>query len=104
MPQQTVNTTIRNQATGHANAEHANIYAHQNPSYARRQDFNTEPHTYESLSLYEISIEPSTNPAATNERVMDSISYHVNDLDEGTGGTYISVLDSTGDSYVTIED
>ena len=88
--------------------ELVNIYAHQNPSYAGHQAVNAEPHTYESLYLYEIPTEPAqvnNDTAVTNERIMDSSSFYVNDLDEGTGGTYVSVLDNTGDSqYVTIEE
>ena len=99
---------IRDQATGHATTEHANIHEHRNPLYAtRHQGVNVEPHTYESLSLYEIPIEPTqvnTNPALTNESIMDSSPYYVSDLDEGTGGTYVSVLDNTGDSYATIQE
>ena len=98
--------TIRDQATVHANTE-LNIFAHQNPSYARHQVVSSETtsdHTYERLSLYEIPIQVNTDTAVTTERIMDSSSFYgVNaDLDEGTGGTYVSVMDSTGDSYVTI--
>ena len=84
-------------------AEHVNIYTNQNPSYARTQDINAEPHTYETLSLYEIPIEPTQVNTMTNEIITDSDAYYISDLDEGTGGTYVSVLDNTGDSYVTIE-
>ena len=106
IPQHTVRTT-GDQATVHTTTEFANIFAHQNPSYAGHQAVSAEPHTYESLSLHEMPTEPTqvnTDIAVTNEGMMDSSSFYVNDLDEGTGGTYVSVLDNTGDSYVTIEE
>ena len=83
-----------------------------NPSYAaRHQVVSSETaadHIYERISLHDIPTEPTqgnTDTAVTTERIMDSSSFYINpDLDEGTGGTYVSVMDSTGDSYVTIHD
>ena len=58
------------------------------------------------FSLYEIPIQVNTDTAVTTERIMDSSSFYgINaNLDERTGGTgtYVSAMDSTGDSYVTI--
>lgn len=100
---------IQDQAIVHTNAGSVSILTRQNPSYSMRQEVNAEPHEYETLSLYEIPTEfaqVNTNPAVANEwttQRWESNFSHVSDLDEGTGNTYVSILDNTGDSYVTIQ-
>ena len=89
--------------------ESDSIPTHQNPVYVLSQEV-TEGHTYETLSLYENAGEPVSNEhenitninrAGIPERRIRQQSW-VSGYQEGTSNTYISIDDSTGDTYVTV--